>query len=76
VMVNDRPVDAFHLVVFAKEEEDIIVSATEDAQLLFLSAEPIDEPIAAKDNYVMNTAEEIEQAMTDYKNGLFGTLSY
>jgi redox-sensitive bicupin YhaK (pirin superfamily) len=47
-----------------------------DAQLLFLSAEPIDEPVAAKDNYVMNTNEEIEQAMSDYKNGLFGTLSY
>jgi quercetin 2,3-dioxygenase len=76
VVVNDQPVDAWHLVVFAKEEEDIIVSATEDAQLLFLSAEPIDEPIAAKDNYVMNTAEEIEQAMADYTNGLFGTLSY
>jgi quercetin 2,3-dioxygenase len=76
VVVNDQPADAWHLVVFAKEEEDIIVSAIEDAQLLFLSAEPIDEPIAAKDNYVMNTAEEIEQAMADYTNGLFGTLSY
>jgi hypothetical protein len=76
VVVNGQPAYAFHLVVFAKEGEDIIVSAKEDAQLLFLSAEPIDEPIAAKDNYVMNTAEEIDQAMEDYKNGLFGTLSY
>jgi hypothetical protein len=76
VVVNDQPVDAWHLVVFAKEEEDIIVSANENSQLLFLSAEPIDEPVAAKDNFVMNTAEEIEQAIEDYKNGVFGTLSY
>jgi redox-sensitive bicupin YhaK (pirin superfamily) len=76
VVVNDEPVEKHHLVVFDKTAGEIIVSATEDAQLLFLSAEPIDEPIAAKDNYVMNTAEEIEQAMSDYKNGLFGTLSY
>jgi redox-sensitive bicupin YhaK (pirin superfamily) len=76
VVVNDQPVEMHHLVVFDKSAGDIVVSATEDAQVLFLSAEPIDEPVAAKDNYVMNTAEEIEQAMSDYKNGLFGTLSY
>jgi redox-sensitive bicupin YhaK (pirin superfamily) len=76
VVVNDQPVKMHHLVVFDKSAGDIVVSATEDAQVLFLSAEPIDEPVAAKDNYVMNTAEEIEQAMSDYKNGLFGTLSY
>jgi quercetin 2,3-dioxygenase len=76
VVVNDQPVHMHHLVVFDKAEGEIIVSANEDAQLLFLSAEPIDEPVAAKDNYVMNTNEEIEQAMSDYKNGLFGTLSY
>jgi redox-sensitive bicupin YhaK (pirin superfamily) len=76
VVVNDQPVEMHHLVVFSKEGGEIFVTATEDAQLLFLSAEPIDEPVAAKDNYVMNTAEEIEQAMSDYKNGLFGTLSY
>ena len=76
VVVNDEPVNEHHLVVFSKDAGEIIVSATENAQLLFLSAEPIDEPVAAKDNYVMNTNEEIEQAMSDYKNGLFGTLSY
>lgn len=76
VAVNDQPVEMYNLVVFSKEEGDIFISATENAQVLFLSAEPIDEPVAAKDNFVMNTAEEIEQAMSDYKNGLFGSLSY
>lgn len=76
VEVNGQTVEQWRLVVFEKDNDEIEVKALENAQLLFLSAEPIDEPIAAKDNYVMNTAEEIEQAMADYKNGVFGTLSY
>ncbi|WP_205511642.1 pirin family protein [Longitalea arenae] len=76
VVVNEQPVAMHHLVVFDKAGTDILLSAAEEAQVLFLSAEPIDEPIAAKDNYVMNTMEEIDQAMEDYKNGEFGQLSY
>lgn len=76
IVVNDQPVDMHNLVVFEKGGSAIYISATEDAQVLFLSAEPIDEPVAAKDNFVMNTAEEVEQAMNDYKQGVFGSLSY
>jgi redox-sensitive bicupin YhaK (pirin superfamily) len=76
IVVNDQPVDMHNLVVFDKAAGDIIVAATENARVLFLSAEPLDEPVAAKDNFVMNTPEEIEQALDDYKNGKFGSLSY
>ena len=54
----------------------MIFTAEENAQVLFLSAEPIGEPVAAKDNFVMNTQEEVNQAMEDYKNGVFGELVY
>ncbi|MBI1782651.1 MAG: pirin family protein [Sphingobacteriales bacterium] len=74
--IDQESIDQYHLVVFQKENEEIVICAEEDTQLLFLSAEPIDEPIAAKDNFVMNTAEEIEQAMKDYENGVFGVLEY
>jgi redox-sensitive bicupin YhaK (pirin superfamily) len=76
IVVNDQPVAMHNLVVFDKAGSGIFISAIENAQVLFLSAEPIDEPVAAKDNFVMNTAEEVEQAMSDYKKGLFGSLSY
>ena len=76
INVNRETITEHNLIVFEKENDEIIVCAEEAAQLLFLSAAPIDEPVAAKDNFVMNTAEEIEQAITDYKNGKFGTLSY
>ena len=76
INVNMETVNEHHLIIFEKENDEIIVCAEENAQLLFLSAQPIDEPVAAKDNFVMNTAAEIEQAMADYKNGKFGTLNY
>lgn len=76
VNINLEAVEAHHLVVFEKENSDIIICAEETVQLLFLSALPLNEPVAAKDNFVMNTAAEIEQAMQDYAAGLFGTLNY
>ncbi|WP_212003717.1 pirin family protein [Chitinophaga sp. HK235] len=76
ITVNGTTVNGYHLVVFDKDDAspDIQITADETTRLLYLCAEPINEPIAAKDNFVMNTAEEIEQAFADYKNGLFGTL--
>jgi len=76
VTVNGTEVEPYNLIVFEKENDEITVVANEDSQILFLSAEPLDEPVAAKDNFVMNTPEEIDQAMEDYKNGLFGELNY
>ncbi|PZR25267.1 MAG: pirin family protein [Citrobacter freundii] len=76
VEVNGETIGAHNLIVFSKDGSAIHVKATADAQLLYLSAEPIDEPVAAKDNFVMNTDEEVDQAIADYRNGLFGELSY
>lgn len=77
VTINEeKEVAALNLVVFEKENDEFILTANEPSQLLFLSAEPINEPVAAKDNFVMNTQEEIQQAMADYQNGVFGTLQY
>jgi len=74
--INQESISSYNLVVFEQAGEEIILTAEEDTQILFLSAEPITEPVAAKDNFVMNTQEEIEQAIADYNNGIFGTLSY
>lgn len=76
VVVNGQIIQPWNLVVFNKEGSAIDLKANTPAQLLYLSAEPIDEPIAARDNFVMTTNEEIDQAIADYKNGGFGELSY
>ncbi|GEP91742.1 hypothetical protein SAMN05660909_03837 [Chitinophaga terrae (ex Kim and Jung 2007)] len=77
VTVNGAPVNGYHLLVFDKEDTatDINITATADTRLLFLDAEPITEPLAVRDNFVMNTPEEIDQAIQDYKDGRFGTLA-
>ncbi|MFT3700967.1 MAG: pirin family protein [Agriterribacter sp.] len=76
ICINNESVAAHNLIVFEKNNDEVIVIAEADTQLLFLSAAPIDEPVSAKDNFVMNTPQEIEQALEDYKNGIFGTLQY
>lgn len=48
-----------------------IQALDEDVKLLVLSGQPLDEPIAARGPFVMNTQEELRQAMSDYQNGKF-----
>ncbi len=56
-----------HAVIFG-EGETIAVTALEDLRCLILAAIPIQEPIVQYGPFVMNTREEIEQAIDDYQN--------
>jgi redox-sensitive bicupin YhaK (pirin superfamily) len=55
--------------------ESIVIHTIEDSVVLLLSGEPINEPIVGSGPFVMNTAEEIRQAISDYQNGKMGQLS-
>ena len=75
IKVNDTtavPVD--HFALFENEGEEFTIEATENAIVLVLSGEPINEPIAAHGPFVMNTQAEIIQAFNDVKMGKFGYL--
>ena len=54
---------------------DVTLQANTDATVLWLSGEPIDEPIVGYGPFVMNTQAEITQAIVDFNNGKFGQMS-
>lgn len=62
------------MVLFYNDGDKFTVNADDDAIVLVLSGEPIDEPIASYGPFVMNTMEEIQQAFEDFNTGKFGNL--
>jgi quercetin 2,3-dioxygenase len=67
-------VAAAELALFEREGEGISLECVEDAKALLLSGAPIAEPIVGRGPFVMNTQEEIRQAMIDYQSGRMGHL--
>lgn len=62
-------------VVLSREGGELTIEANGAAKLLVLSGAPIDEPVVAQGPFVMNSAEEIRQAMIDYQTGKFGRIA-
>jgi redox-sensitive bicupin YhaK (pirin superfamily) len=60
------------VVVLDAIGQHLAIEASQDATVLLLSGEPIDEPIAAYGPFVMNSQQEIVQAVEDFNQGRFG----
>lgn len=75
ITVNgEEKVAADHFVLFKNEGETFSIEAQEDAVILIISGEPINEPIYPHGPFVMNSREEIMQAFEDFNTGKFGFL--
>ena len=65
-----------YLVIFDKNGKEVYIKAVEDSkiplELLLIGGIPIREPIARYGPFVMNTQQEIYQAIEDYRNGKLG----
>jgi redox-sensitive bicupin YhaK (pirin superfamily) len=73
VLINDDAVvREAQLAALDKAGSRVTIEANNDAIVLLLSGEPIDEPIVGYGPFVMNTQEEIVQAVSDFNSGRFG----
>ena len=62
------------LIVFNRVGAGVEIRASQDTHALFLSGEPIIEPVVGYGPFVMNTKAEIAQAIDDFNGGQFGRL--
>lgn len=72
---DEKPLGEAGLAIFDTAGEGVRLAADVVCRLLVLSGEPIDEPVVAYGPFVMNTQEEIRQAIADYRSGRMGQLS-
>ena len=73
VKVGDTLVESHRMGILSNttEADGVTLSATEDARLLLIAGKPLNEPIVQYGPFVMNTQDEIHQAMDDFRNGRF-----
>jgi len=64
----------FDAVALLGEGDTLAVSAATPASFMVLAGQPLREPIAHHGPFVMNTPEEIQQALLDYQQGRMGHL--
>jgi hypothetical protein len=62
---------AMHLVELEDDGDEVLLDATSSSLVLFGHAAPIGEPVVSYGPFVMNSEEEIRQAIRDYEAGRF-----
>ena len=62
------------LVLYARDDGDVLVTATADLEVLVLTGEPLREPLFRYGPFVMNTRDEIVEAFDDYQSGRMGAI--
>ena len=74
IVINDTAFSENHYVELKNEVGEIHIKATKKTILLVLSGQDLKEPFVSYGPFVMNTNEEIKQAIEDYNNGKLGFL--
>ena len=74
VTVNDQKVVSGQMVVFERSTGTVKITTdvanVESAQVLILGGAPLNEPVVRYGPFVMNTRQEIVDAVNDYQNGV------
>ena len=74
-VLNSSPIEGEAKIALLDATGELIrFEAKQDSQLLVLNGEAIKEPVASYGPFVMNTREELAQAVEDYRAGKMGRL--
>lgn len=68
---GSQPVREAQMALYHREGSGFSITADSDATVLLLAGAPIDEPIAGYGPFVMNTKDEIREAIDDFNSGRF-----
>lgn len=69
--VEGESVAATHMLVLSDGDRVRVTAGPQGARFMLIAGAPFREPIAPYGPFVMNTREEIQQALTDLRNGTF-----
>jgi hypothetical protein len=67
------------MVMFASVCNEVVIANPDSAttlEVLLIAGLPLNEPVARYGPFVMNTREEIYQAIDDYQSGRMGAISF
>jgi hypothetical protein len=77
---DDEAARRGQMVMFERDGEAVTISSPENAQaqldVLLIAGVPLNEPVARYGPFVMNTREEIYQALEDYRSGRMGAINF
>jgi redox-sensitive bicupin YhaK (pirin superfamily) len=75
VRLNGKSVKAVELAELERAETLLQLASEAPSRLLVLTGQPIGEPVVGQGPFVMNSREEIRQAIDDYQHGRMGQLT-
>ena len=77
IRLGDRlAVRAAELAVMERDDSRLSFDVSEDATVLLLNGQPLDEPVVGHGPFVMNSQAEIIQAIKDFNSGRFGQIGH
>lgn len=54
------------------QTDGVVIEAVAETKVLLVAGQPLNEPIEQYGPFVMNTREQIQQAVSDYREGRLG----